>query len=261
MSLRIATTTLLAGLALTAVSAYAGTLTEDFEGSSNGSTTPPGDWAYFVVDADPQAGYVTTTGNGGGLGGQITGNNAGNSNSIVGAYIANTAAYVDLSASASGSFDFNITNIGNYSNMHFMLGDIADGITETTPGELISLKLMKNTFGNRGGIFDGAGGQLATDNTQQLAADTWYSATWSWTPTSGTTGDFSYTANSITSTTVSYTFDSAQGYVGFGAAGYYGNDTLGTVDNISITSTTIPEPGSLALLGLGGLLVARRRRA
>lgn len=38
-----------------------------------------------------------------------------------------------------------------------------------------------------------------------------------------------------------------------------GQETL--VDNIGITATAVPEPGSLALLGLGGLLIARRRRA
>lgn len=37
-----------------------------------------------------------------------------------------------------------------------------------------------------------------------------------------------------------------------------GHETL--VDNIGITATEVPEPGSLALLGLGGLLIARRRR-
>lgn len=33
------------------------------------------------------------------------------------------------------------------------------------------------------------------------------------------------------------------------------------VDNVTVETTVIPEPGSLALLGLGGLLIARRRRA
>ena len=32
------------------------------------------------------------------------------------------------------------------------------------------------------------------------------------------------------------------------------------IDNVSFDGTAVPEPGSLALLGLGGLLIARRRR-
>ena len=33
-----------------------------------------------------------------------------------------------------------------------------------------------------------------------------------------------------------------------------------TMDNVQLTQDVVPEPGSLALLGLGGLLIARRRR-
>ena len=49
--------------------------------------------------------------------------------------------------------------------------------------------------------------------------------------------------------------------VSLGAFG--GGGSLGTVDNLIIATTfaeAVPEPGSLALLGLGGLLIARRRR-
>jgi len=46
--------------------------------------------------------------------------------------------------------------------------------------------------------------------------------------------------------------------------GYYNVATGGgntNVDNVTLTGEVVPEPGSLALLGLGGLLIARRRRA
>lgn len=42
-----------------------------------------------------------------------------------------------------------------------------------------------------------------------------------------------------------------------------GNTTFAAAQDLTfyITGTAVPEPGSLALLGLGGLLIARRRRA
>lgn len=43
-----------------------------------------------------------------------------------------------------------------------------------------------------------------------------------------------------------------------GATGATGNNRF---DNVQINGTQIPTPGSLALLGLGGLVAARRRRA
>ena len=44
----------------------------------------------------------------------------------------------------------------------------------------------------------------------------------------------------------------------YASQGINGGATLGAV---SLDSVVIPEPGSLALLGLGGLLIARRRRS
>lgn len=44
--------------------------------------------------------------------------------------------------------------------------------------------------------------------------------------------------------------------------GFAGGNSFNSSDSLqSFTLTEVPEPGSLALLGLGGLLVARRRRA
>ncbi|MBX3358726.1 MAG: proprotein convertase P-domain-containing protein [Phycisphaeraceae bacterium] len=42
-------------------------------------------------------------------------------------------------------------------------------------------------------------------------------------------------------------------------ADYVGGDT-GMIDGFSLNMTTVPAPGSVALLGVSGLLVARRRR-
>lgn len=40
-----------------------------------------------------------------------------------------------------------------------------------------------------------------------------------------------------------------------------GNDHGLGIDNLSLTATTSPAPGAMALLGLGGLIAARRRRS
>lgn len=57
--------------------------------------------------------------------------------------------------------------------------------------------------------------------------------------------------------TATFTLSFSGGAASTGTGG--GQETL--VDNIGITATEVPEPSSLALLGLGGLLIARRRRA
>ena len=105
-----------------------------------------------------------------------------------------------------------------------------------------------------------------------MSTNTWYSADFSWTPSSGTTGTFTYTVNNTSGTKLfsltatGFILDSKDVYFGFGNSSpeTTGN---GTFDNISITGTavgtTVPEPASLGLLSLGGLgllLLGKRRK-
>ena len=77
-------------------------------------------------------------------------------------------------------------------------------------------------------------GQLVT-NGVLLAEETWYRATVTWMPTSGTTGSFSITVsnfitNLFTLTLPNFTFDSANGYIGLGSV----NDTV-RFDNVNFS--------------------------
>ena len=72
----------------------------------------------------------------------------------------------------------------------------------------------------------------------------------------GQAGVVSYSVDGVPRGTFNLTFDGAfAGNVGF-ASNQVGN----TIDNLVITALPIPEPASLALLGLGGLTLLRRRR-
>lgn len=235
-------------------SALSATITESFEGSTSGSTTPPTGWSLIPVAGT--ASYVTTTGAGGsGLGGQITGNHPSNGSTIPAGYVVNDGGVpLDVTQPISGSYDFYIQDAGNYSSAMFMIGDIQTGIAQSDPGEFLAMFLRRQTFGARAAITDGAGATLATDNNDRINAGAWYTANFTWTPTSGTTGDFSYSVNygsGWTETYSGYTFNSPAAYFGFGSGGYYSNDHAGIFDNISITGTafsTVPEPTSLTLL-------------
>ena len=165
------------GLILYGLSATAATISQDFEGSTLGSTTPPTDWSLVGV-AGSTSSYITSTGDAGaGLGGELTGNYSTNSPSIPGGYLVNSGDEpFDLTKPITGSFDFFIEEAGNYSGAIFLIGDIQSGIAETAAGEYIGMHLREQTFGARAQIVDGAGTILTTDNSYRISSDTWYTA-------------------------------------------------------------------------------------
>lgn len=63
----------------------------------------------------------------------------------------------------------------------------------------------------------------------------------------------------LTDTTVTFTFN---GQFGVNPDFTSGNDQTrqAFLDNLTLTGTVVPEPGSLALLGLGGMCMMKRRR-
>jgi len=255
---------LLSCLAFAVGTAQGATITEDFESELTNGTAPIG-WALVNTGT---ATYSTTASTGNpGQSGNFTYATRGNTNNPS-AYLVNSGVAFDATQSITGSFDFYLVEQGNYSNANFIIGDVQNGLSNTA-GEYFNVLLDEKQYGSRADIYDGAGTTLFngnSDNNAEIKTNEWNVATFTWTPTSGKTGDFTINwdgpghPGTESMSITGYTFDSAAVYFGFGTG-----DTSSRFDNISITGTEVgppaPEPGSLALLGLGGLLTARRRRA
>jgi hypothetical protein len=110
---------------------------------------------------------------------------------------------------------------------------------------------FSSTIGATDGLFFNNGTSVSALSTAQgnIATTT---QTFSMTITATT---WSYSLNGATATTGTHTFDTSRSYRFTAHA--QSNDQA-TFDNITVTA--IPEPGTYALLGLGGLAYALRRR-
>jgi hypothetical protein len=246
--------------------AHAATIVEDFEGASG--STPPTNWTletHFSSGGQPT--YNTGTGNGGGQGGDVVSFSGGDG--LPGGYLLyNDGDAFDATKSISGTFDFAVSwTDARYPAAYFMMGDITSGLTDTAT-QFVGAALGANTFGNRTYVMDGSGATYGSGIDFRNSGE-WHTVTFSWTPTSGTTGDFSFTmtnqrnGGTTVSTGTGLTLGSSDVYFGFGAGQptAYGPATA-TFDNISITGTVVPEPSTalLSLIGLGALAFLRRRR-
>jgi len=234
-------------------------LSLDFESAPLG-TTPPSGWTTVGVGGNGSYETVDTIANPGRSGFL----NWTGSNSVAPTvYLVNSGVGFDARQAFSGSFDFYIVEDGNDSTVNFILGDVQNGLTNTSAGEFLNFQARERTFGRRAQLLDGANTSLVNtggNNTWQIETDQWYSASFTWTPTSGTTGDFSLSwtgaqGNKGPLAVTGYTFDSEEVFFGFGTG-----RSPGYFDNISITGAAIPEPSTALLGSLGMLALLRRRR-
>ena len=222
------------------------TLNEDFESSSPGNSAVPVGWA--LVETAGTATYATSSagfgsnGNAGsvGLAGQVSATVGVGGNGLPGALLVNTTA-IDLSNAVSGTFDFLMPNEANFDDVGFIIGDVANGITGTSAGELLYARITEGNPNALGGIIqDGTSNGTSdalTSESAIISDETWYRATVTWTPTSGTTGGFSITINDFTTDVLTvgvtgFTFDSETAQIGFGSI----NDTI-RFDNVDFTYT------------------------
>jgi hypothetical protein len=264
MMKKLNTTTLAIACAVGSIaSANAATVNLDFESGTTG-------WTFETESgATGTPTFTTATGTGATptTSGLVNSSNSG-TNSVPGGYLLNSGGTaLDASKSITGSFDYQFGSTGNYVGGTFLMGNItsASGLTGDA-GQFAGAALGRNTFGNRTYGIDGTGSNANSTGAIDIRDVVWHAVTFSWTPTTGTTGTLDFTmtnqgngaTNSVSLTT---TLDSNDVYFAFGSAPSSGTITSDSYfDNINITGTAVPEPTTTALLGLGGFALILRRR-
>jgi len=178
-------------------------------------------------------------------------------------YLVNSGTGLDARSDFSGTFDFRLGGADDfYDNISFWVGDLSSGLT-TTAGDHFRVDLKRATFNRRASIYDATGNadenKLVNgdgNNAYSVSSNTWYSADFSWTASTGTFAINWDNGNSTDLSFSGYSFNDNEVYFGFGTI-----QEEGRFDNINITGTSyvVPEP-STALLGLIGLCLLLRRR-
>lgn len=213
---------------------------EDFEGQAPGTRTPPAGWSLITVAGAPTYAVTAT-----GQGSQGDGTSAGLAakvhssdflgspwSGLPGAYLVKNTDY-DLTSGLRVTFDFQISQKGDWDDVVFVLGAVDDGVSAASAGELLATKIAE-----AGGASVATGLGTSSDQIGSVAADlsddTWYRATATWSPSSGSTGTLAVTVNDFTSdectiVTTGFSFDSPEGQIGFGSV----NDTI-TFDNVKV---------------------------
>jgi len=211
------------------------TITEDFE-STTAPDVPTG-WATVGVSANGT--YATDESLGNPDQCAILTQTAATTSPFPRVYLVNDGIAFDATRPMTATFDFYVGSSVNYAGVNFIVGDVRNSASATAPNKFLNFQLQRATFGQRLRVWDAAANLVFNgdgNNQYAISAQTWTTATFTWTPTSGTTGTFTFTwdaASKGITTPVSFTFDSPEAYFGFGAMR---SDTPARFDNISITA-------------------------
>ena len=239
----------------------------DFESAGVGAT-PPTDWS--VVNTG--SGTYATVATGGNPSQHATLTWTGSTQLRPGAYLVNDGSTFSALTAITGTFDFQVPNI-NYATGNFVIGDVAAGLSGVA-GDYLNVRLQRATFGARAELRDGDDTILspAPSNAFGLVAGQWLNATFSWTPTSGSTGDFAIQwsntdggAQTEGFSTTGYTFSNDLVSFGFGQGRNSGGADTTQFDNFQIdgfevVSVALPEP-STAIFSVFGILLLRGMRS
>lgn len=162
-----------------------------------------------------------------------------NAGTISGARLVFQSTELTLGGSTAGSATYANWGLGNYTNSDDRQRDSQISIN------FLSGTLMSLTLENTARALD-----LTNNSTNDPTTDAWAKALWD-------NDQLLYNGSSSTDLGLSWA-DATNSNVGLGGGEYFAFAAAGTFGGT--LSLVVPEPASLALLGLGGMLILGRRR-